>query len=411
MGEMIPRRKINMQNGEIWKIIKILFRTSKNKKQYVKEWEKVFAKYTCVEQAIAVNSGRTGLELILRSLELNKGDEIIIPAYTLKDLIQVIQSLGFNVVPADIDEDTFNMYPDSIEKKITKHTKVILATHMFGSPCKIDKIMEIAKKHSIFVIEDCAHSAGAEFQGGKTGSFGHASFFSFEAIKPINTYGGGMIATDDSKLANKIRQSIENYKKSNFNVVKKMIVANLENIFISTIFSFPFFYLLASPKLKEKTASFYRLMHGHPSPHQGYTELQACLGIEKLKTLNERIKIRQKKAGILKSLLNKNIKPQKILTKASTNYYFFVALLPSGCDIIKTRKLLLKKGIDAGIEDEVTDDCGLILGKKDCPNAEKVFKSAIHLPLYSGLSDSQIEYIVKVLNSFISCQNECRFMD
>ena len=132
-----------------------------------------------------------------------------------------------------------------------------------------------------------------------------------------------------------------------------------------------------------------------------YTELQAYLGIEKLKSLDKRIEIRQKKGSILKSLLNKNIKPQKILSNTSTNYYFFVALLPCDCDIIKTRKRLLKNGIDSGIYDEITDDCGAILGKKDCPNATKVFKSAIHLPLYESLSNNQIQKIASTLNSCI----------
>ena len=398
---MIPRRKIHIQNGEIRKIIEILFRTLKNKKQYVKEWETDFAKYECVKHAIAVSSGRAGLELILKSLELSEGDEVIIPAYTLKDLIPVIQSLGFKVVPADIDKETFNINPDSIEKKITKRTKVILATHMFGSPCRIDKIMEIARKHSIFVIEDCAHSAGAEFQGRRTGSFGHAAFFSFEAIKPINTYGGSMVVTNNSELADKIKGVIKNYKKSNLSVIKKMIVANLENVFLPTIFSFPFLYFLASPKLKEKITLFYRFIQGHPISNQGYTELQAQLGIEKLKNLDKRIEMRSKKARVLKSLLNKKIRLQNVLKGSTSNYYFFVALLPDDWDIIKIRKLLLKKGIDAGIEDEITDDCGAIQGRKDCPNATKVFKSAIHLPLYESLSTNKIQKIADSLNSYI----------
>jgi len=392
---------MHIQKGEIGKIIKILFKTLKNKTQYAKEWENDFANYVGIKHVIAISSGRAGLKLILESLDLNRGDEVIIPAYTLKDLIWVIQSLGLNIITADIELDSLNIDPDSIEKKITKRTKVILATHMFGSPCRIDKIMKITQKHSIFVIEDCAHSVGSGYNGRKTGSFGHAAFFSFEAIKPINTYGGGMVVTDDSELANKIRQSVKDYKKSNLNVIKKMIVVNLENVFLPTVFSFPFLYFLASPKLKKKITSFYRFIQGHPGSHQGYTELQAYLGIEKLKSLDKMIKLRQKKASILKSLLNKNIKPQKILKSAIPNYYFFVVLLPYGRDIIKIRRLLLKKGIDVGIKDEITDDCGAILNEKDCPNATKVFKSAVHLPLYKGLPHSQMKNIANVLNSYV----------
>ena len=399
---MIPRRKIHVQKGEIRKTIKILFRISKNKKQQVTEWETAFAKYLSVKHAIAVSSGRAGLKLILKSLKLNKGDEIIIPAYTLKELISIIESSGLVAVPVDIDIKTFNIDPNLIKKKISKRTKAILATHMFGSPCKIDKIMEIARKHSIYVIEDCAHSAGSEFQGKKTGSFGHASFFSFEAIKPINTYGGGMIVTDDLELSTKIRRTIKDYKKSNFGVIKKMIIANLENMILPTFFSYPFLCCLASPKLKKKVTGFYRFMQRHPSLRCRCTGLQADLGIEKLKSLDKRIKIRGGMAGILKSLLNKEIKPQKIFTDAISNYYFFVVLLPKLCDSIKIRKLLLKQGIDAGIGDEITDDCGTVLGKKDCPNVKKVFESAIQLPLYENLSNNQIQKIANTLNSYIN---------
>ncbi len=389
---MIPRRKIDIQKGEFYKIIKLLFKSQNH--HYLHSFEHKFANYIDVKHAIAVSSGRHAMKLILNSLNLNKGDEIIVPAYTLKDLIPIIQSLDLIVVTADIDINTFNIDSHSIKKKITKRTKVILVTHMFGSPCRIDEIMKLAKKHSLYVIEDCAHSVGSEFKGEKTGSFGDAAFFSFEPMKMINTYGGGMIVTNNSNLFNKIQQTIIGYKTKNWSIIKKVVVTYLEDVFLPTFFSYPFLYFLAS-RWKKKMVFFYRLIQGHPNPKTKYTEIQAFLGIEKLKTLKKRIAKRRKQARLFSSLFNNFIKPQKIENNIVSNYYFFVVLLPG--DITKKRKFLLKKGIDAGIHDEITDDCSALLNQ-NCPNASYVFKHAIHLPLYENISKEKIKFLTKFLN-------------
>ena len=181
-GRIIPRRRVDQPNFDIGLALQILFKKNNDFYQCVKEWENSFANFIGVNNAVAVSSGRKGMELILRSLELDEGSEVIIPAYTLKSLIDIIKSLGLAPVPADIDVDTFNLDPDSVASRVTKRTKVILATHLFGLPCQIDKILEIGRERSIFVIEDCAHSAGSEFKGKKAGSFGDVSFFSFETI-------------------------------------------------------------------------------------------------------------------------------------------------------------------------------------------------------------------------------------
>ncbi|MBN1384651.1 MAG: aminotransferase class I/II-fold pyridoxal phosphate-dependent enzyme [Elusimicrobia bacterium] len=391
---MIVRRKAHIHKGEFWKIIRMLLFGLKNPAGYIKEWEDTFARYIGVKHAVAVDSGRAGMELILKSLNLNQGDEIIIPAYTLRALVHIIQKLGLTAVPADIDVDTFNIDPDSIIKKITGRTKVIIATHMFGSPCKIDKILKIAKEKSILVIEDCAHSAGTEFHGQKTGSFGYASFFSFETIKPINTYGGGMIVTNHENLAEKIRQTISNYKPKKTELLKKIIATYTEKLFLPTPLSFPALYLLTLPEFKTKIVNIYRSIQKPPSMSGRYTGMQALFGLEKIKILDERNIEKRKKADLLKSLLNENIKPQ---VTEQTNYYFFVALLKGNPQRI--RQKLLFKGIDAGIEDEIADNCAMVLNNNDCKNANRVFNNAIQIPLYEDIPDKKIRYIAKTLNS------------
>jgi perosamine synthetase len=396
---MISRRKAHILGSDLSQAIRFLAKQDIDCAKIVAEWEQVFADFIGVKHALATSSGRKGLELILLSLKLAPGDEVLLPAYTLKDLIPVIQKLQLTPVPVDIDTDSFNLSPEYLENKISKRTKVIIATHIFGSPCQIDRILRIAKKNSLFVIEDCAHAHGAEYQGKKTGSFGDASFFSFESMKPVNTYGGGMILTNDSNLADKIRQAIVSCKKADSVPLKKIIVALTEDVLFSTPAAWPLLYLLSSKRWNNVLAQFYRLVQKPPKPSIAFSGFQAAAGLEKIKTLQKRIKARQVLADSLRSLLDKRIKSQAVEIGAIHGYYFFVALFPQ--NVWKARRFLLSRGIDAGIESEVTDNCGKILGH-DCPNANEVFNRAIQLPLYEGLSKRKIHRIAKALNEALS---------
>lgn len=373
----------------------MLFRNNRKFVPYLREWEDTFARYLGVKFAVAVSSGRMGMELILKSLKLKKGDEVIIPAYTLKDLIPIIQALGLRVVPADIDIDTFNLDPHSVAERITNRTRIILATHLFGSPCPIDKILKIAQDNSIFVVEDCAHSAGAKFQGRKAGSFGHAAFFSFDTIKPINTYGGGMVVTNDKRLANQMRQIITHYRSQKTILIKKIILAYLEDKLLPTPLAFPALYLLASARGKKRMTAFYRSLRKSSTARCPLTGIQAFLGLRKIKTLEERNAKRRSQAGLLSSLLPDQVKPQQIEKEALSNYYFFVACLPA--KVPEIRRQLLMHGVDTGIRDEIADDCGVMLGYIDCPHATKVFQHAIQLPLHEAMSEHHIQRVTQVL--------------
>jgi len=259
---MIPRRRIQIVKGEFYIALQEFLHRNNSLSLFIPKFEEEFAKYIGVEYAVCVGSGRQGMKAILKALKLCTDDEVIIPAYTLKDLIGVIESLGLKVVPADISLKTFNIDPETVARKITKRTKVILATHLFGVPCQINSILEIAKQKAIFVIEDCAHSVGSGFGGHKTGSFGDAAFFSFETIKLINAYGGGMITTNDKALAERIRRENTCSNIQERVIFKKIISAYLENLFLPACLSYPFLALLASETYNEKAYNMYRAFQG-----------------------------------------------------------------------------------------------------------------------------------------------------
>jgi dTDP-4-amino-4,6-dideoxygalactose transaminase len=398
-GKIIPRRKIHFIEGELYLAVKNLFRKNIFVQDTIPLFENKFSDFIGVKHSLAVSSGRFGMELILRALNLNRGDEIIIPAYTLGNLAAIIKSLGLVPIPADINLETFNLDPESIVKRLSSKTRVILATHIFGVPCDIDKIIEIGKSKSLYIIEDCAHSVGSEFKSRKTGFFGLASFFSFEVIKPLNTYGGGMIATNDEFLAEKVRKIYFSRRVKDEIPFRKIWPAFLENYLLPVALSYPLLYLLSLPALNKAIYNIYRKLQ-KASSIVSFSNFQAYLGLKKLESLEQRIAQRQRQARFLKSLLSNNIIPQYIGKDILPNYYFFVARLRS--DPVRTRRYLLNRGIDSGIGAEIADDCGKLLGRYDCPNTSSVFNSTIHLPFHDDMPEDKIKYLSKVLNAALS---------
>lgn len=173
----------------------------------VEKFEKAFAKYIKVKEAVACNNGTSAIHLMLAALGIGTGDEVIVPALTFFSTVTaVIHNNGIPVF-ADIDSDIYCLDPSDIEDKITEKTKAIIPVHLYGHPAEMDAINKIAKKHGLYVIEDCAQAHGAEYRGRKVGSLGHAGCWSFFATKNMTVATeGGMITLNDSKLAEKMRK-------------------------------------------------------------------------------------------------------------------------------------------------------------------------------------------------------------
>ncbi len=175
--------------------------------QNVGEFEKEFASFCGMDFAIGVDNGLNALSLILRALGVGAGDEVIVPANTYIATALAASHLGAIPVFVECSEATFNIDPSKIEAAITTKTKVIMPVHLYGRLCEMDKIMEIANRRGLFVVEDCAQAHGAaDKNGNKAGSFGVASGFSFYPGKNLGAIGdGGAVCTNDAKIAEKIR--------------------------------------------------------------------------------------------------------------------------------------------------------------------------------------------------------------
>ena len=397
---MISRRENSLYKEEILDILRVLF--EKDSKNYVKEFEEKFAKYIGVKYAVTTFSGRTALALLLESLGLKKDDEIIFPAYTLKDLIVMVKKLGFKPILIDIEEDSFNLNPELLEEKISDRTKVIVPTHMFGLPCDMKRILKIAKKYQLYVIEDCCLAHGAELNGKKVGSFGTAGFFSFDQIKLIGTFGGGIITTNNKTIIEFLREKIEKFEENKKEILKRILLAYSENFLLKSPFFYPISFLFYFDFSQKIFKNFYKRLRTSKSfSFLKYTNLQAVVGLKQLKKLEEKIEKRNENAKILKSLLKEGIEVQKTSLKCRHAYYYFV--IKVNTNVEKIRKKLLLKGMDVGIKDEIEDDCTLLLPefRKDCPVTHKIFNSLIQIPFSERFSEKRIMKIAKILNRVI----------
>lgn len=164
--------------------------------EYVTRFEKRFAEYCGCRHGISVTNGTVALHLALRALQIGKGDEIIIPAFTMIATAFAVCYTGAMPVFVDADPETWNINIEKIEKKITSRTKAIIPVHIFGNPCNMDEIKHIAEKHGLFIVEDAAEAHGAMYGQKTVGSFSDIAAFSFFANKNITTGEGGMCVTD-----------------------------------------------------------------------------------------------------------------------------------------------------------------------------------------------------------------------
>lgn len=346
----------------------------------VKEFEEEFRKYVGVKKAIAVNSCTSALFISLAALGIKKGDEVIIPTLTFAATAQVIEWLNARPVLVDVQEDTYNIDPIEIEKHITKRTKAIIPVHYAGHPCNMDEIIKIAKKYNLFIIEDAAHACGASYKGKKIGSIGDLTCFSFYATKNLTTGEGGMIVTNDLKLAEKIQRLIYfGIDKDAFNRYK---------------LSGSWYYEIKSLGYKCNMDN----IHG-------------ALGVVQLRKLENM----NKKREIIAQYYNRTfknideIKIPSVKNNVRHSWYIYPILINTEKLKINRAKFiedLKKQNISASVH-FIPLHLHPYYRKKykykkgDFPAAEKIYKGLISLPLFPDMTLKQADYVIKNVKEII----------
>jgi len=174
--------------------------------KYVENFEQAFAAFCGVKYAMSCNNGTVALHLALLALGVGPDDEVMVPTLTFVATANAVTYCGAHPIFIDSEPETWNLNPDLLEEKITPRTKGIIVVHLYGHPVNMEPVLDIAQRHGLFVIEDAAEAHGAEYKGQRVGSLGDIATFSFYGNKIITTGEGGMVVTDDDKLANKVRQ-------------------------------------------------------------------------------------------------------------------------------------------------------------------------------------------------------------
>lgn len=403
---VIPRRIIHLYSGAFEDILKAFLLGSAIKGGEISRFENALKKFIEAKEVIVVNSGRFALRIILESLELPPGSEIIVPAYTAEEVPRTIFSLGLKPIFIDIKNTDHNMDVSLIESNITKITKVIIATHIFGIPCDIERILEIAQKNSLFIIEDCAHSLGASVNGKKIGNFGIASFFSFSNSKPFNTFGGGAISTNDEQMAKKIRNRIEKLPYMNLVTLSKSICISyflycFTKPLLFTLFIHPFIFISSMSKkdlfLRLYSLTFKRLLKSKRNNFK-FTNLQAIIGLKQIEYYRSYCYQTKEKFEVLTS----NLQNVCYLIKESPDViavpYFFVIVNEDAAEV---SRYLLQNGIDTG--KELMRYCPQYFDCKDeFPVTKKALEKSIQIPIHNFVDKNRLIRIAKLINSYIN---------
>ncbi len=262
----------------------------------IREFEAAFARRAGMDPACAVAAsyGRMAFYYILKALDLPAGSEIIVPALTFWVIPALAKVAGLKVVFADIDPETFTLSPAALERAITPATRAVVPTHLYGLPCDMAAILDIAARHKLRVIEDCAHALGATWNGKPVGTLGDAGFFSFQTLKPLNCYGGGLALVRDPAIAARVRALAEGERwPDEKRVTNRLLVGRLQRIFIKpwvfTISAFPILWVSSLIGANPDVYLWEDIRSLDPLP-DAYTErfpnVQAAIGLGALDALD-----------------------------------------------------------------------------------------------------------------------------
>lgn len=334
----------------------------------VAEFENAVASFCDAKFGVAVSNGTAALHAAMFALGIESGDEVIVPPMTFAASANCVLYMGGTPVFADVDPSTLLIDPENVRKKITDKTKAIIAVDYTGQPCDWNTLRSIAKEHDLPLIADGCHALGAVEQDEKVGSIADMTVFSFHPVKHITTGEGGMILTNDEALDSKLRL--------------------FRNHGITT-----------DARTREQAGSWFYEMQ-----ELGYnyriTDIQAALGLSQLSKLPWFL---ERRRGIAEKydehFAGTNVKPLAVRDGVKHAYHLYVVRIPD-------RNEVYKKLREAGIFAQVhyipvhlhpyyRDNLGTNEGL--CPVAEAAYEEILSLPIHQGLTDDELEYVVKTL--------------
>ena len=324
-------------------------------------FEKAFAEYCGAKYCVGVGNGLDALMLTLKSFSIGNGDEVIVPSNTYIATALAVTYVGAIPVLVEPDIRTFNINPLLIEEKITDKTKAIIPVHLYGQACDMNSIMGIAGKYNLYVIEDCAQAHGAKYKDQVVGTFGDAAGFSFYPGKNLGALGdAGAVITNSQELANKVR-SLGNY------------------------------------------GSDYKYHHIYKGNNSRLDELQAAFLAAKLPHLNRMNAERRRIAAKYSEGINNSKIITPYVSEDCEPVWHIYGIRCKERD--KLEKYLNEKGIGTNKHYPIPihmQDCYKDLGIKEgeLPIAEEISATELSMPMYYGMTDAEIQYVIDAINEF-----------
>ncbi len=370
VGQKIPLSAPDITEAEINAVVDVLKTPQLSLGPKLPQFEQLISKYIGVKHAIAVNSGTSALHLIVRSLGISEGDEVITTPFSFVASANCLLFERAKPIFVDIDPVTLNIDTTKIEVKITDKTKAILGVDLFGLPADWLRLQSIAKEHKLKLIEDSCEALGAELNGQKAGTFADAGCFAFYPNKQITTGEGGVIVTDDEEIA----------------------------------------ALCRSMRNQGRSEQGQWLQHERLGYNYRLSDINCALGVAQMQRIDELLNKRDKVAEMYNQRL-KDVQALRLLTSApgaKRSWFVYVVILEDGYSQSDRDNILQKlqaKGI--GCSDYFSpihlQPFYISMGYKqgDFPAVEKIAQRTIALPFFNNLNEKQIDYVVSTLKPLL----------
>jgi perosamine synthetase len=377
-SQMLPYARQTVDEEDIQSVLQVLRSDWLTTGPNVAKFERQFADKVGAQDAIAVSSGTAALHSAVFAAGIGAGDEVIVPAMTFVASANCVRYQGGTVVFADIRPDTLALDPDRVEAAITPRTRAIVTVDYTGQPSDLEELNQIAERHQLTLIEDAAHALGATYHGGTIGSLAHFSTFSFHPVKHITTGEGGMITTNDDKIAKKLRMF------RNHGIASDHHQREMEG---------SWFYEMT------KLGYNYRL-----------SDFQCALGESQLKKLPERLSRRREIAGQYTKVLGSmpEIELPTVLSDRESAWHLYVICLnlkqfrPGRAEIFRA---LRAENIGVNVHyvpvpwHPYYQNIGYIKGQ--WPVAESTYERIISLPMWSGMTDQDVNDVIEAVSKVI----------
>jgi len=358
-------------------------------------------------RAVSTEYGRMGLYFILKALDLPAGSEIIVPALTFWVVPEITRVAGLTPVFVDIDPATFTMSPEAAERAITPNTRAILPTHLYGMACDLDPILALAKRHNLKVVEDCAHSLGAMYKGQMVGTSGDASFFSFQAFKPLNTFGGGLTWVRDADVARRVREFADAEEWPSETRVESILRTGYwqytfirPKVFTWSLFPVWWAASWTNWKPEQRLWEDVRRLDPLPSHYRGrLSNVQAAIGRAGLARLPEFIERTRRHSQRLNELLGDlpGVTVPRIPEGRTHVYYQYCAYVPDSRDLVRQ---CIRRGVDvAPMHVDICTQMDLFGWQGPHAPGASMAATAVQVPVYESLSDEEIERVGRLVRA------------